>query len=98
MEAGLIEGTEWADKAYAGTWKTVAGGSLEVREPATSQPIGRVGKAGTADVRASCAAARAAQKSWASMPYPERAKVFRKAAELLEANRPGYATWIVRET
>jgi benzaldehyde dehydrogenase (NAD) len=32
------------------------------------------------------------------MPYAERAKVFRKAAVLLEAHREECATWIVRET
>jgi benzaldehyde dehydrogenase (NAD) len=49
-------------------------------------------------VRTSCGAAQQAQPGWAVLPYAERAKVFRRAAELLEANRAEFSTWLVRET
>jgi benzaldehyde dehydrogenase (NAD) len=94
----LLSTTEWSSKGLADEWKPLTGGPLDVIEPATNQPIGRVSRATPDDVRASCAAARQAQKGWAALPYGERAKVFRKAAELLEANRLEFATWIVRET
>ncbi|MFZ2386587.1 MAG: benzaldehyde dehydrogenase [Polaromonas sp.] len=98
MTSSLLKITDWAGKALMGEWKALAGGHIEVIEPATGQPLGRVGRANPQDVRQSCAQARQAQKGWAAMPYGERAKMFRKAAELLEANRQEYATWIIRET
>jgi benzaldehyde dehydrogenase (NAD) len=98
MSLSLLAATEWKGRALAGEWKPLAGGSIEVTEPATGQPIGRVARAGASDVRVSAAAARAAQKAWAALPYGERAGVFRRAAALLEANRTEYAEWIVRET
>jgi benzaldehyde dehydrogenase (NAD) len=98
MTSSLLKTTDWAGKALAGEWKALAGGNIEVIEPATGQPLGRVARATPQDVRQSCAQARKAQKRWAAMPYGERASLFRKAAELLEANRQEYATWIIRET
>lgn len=98
MTLSLLAAAEWSGRALAGTWKPLAGGRIEITEPATGQPLGRVARASAADVRESAAAARAAQKAWASLPYGERAKVFRSAATLLEANRGEYAEWIVRET
>lgn len=96
--SSLLNGTDWSAKALAGEWKALKGGTIDVIEPATGQSLGKVAMANAADVRASAAAAKAAQKGWAAMPYGTRAKVFRKAAELLEANRSDYATWIIRET
>lgn len=96
--SSLLNGTDWAGKALAGEWKSLEGGQIEVLEPSTNQTLGRVARANSQDVRQSCAQAKQAQKTWVAMPYGERAKVFRKAAELLEANRQEYATWIIRET
>lgn len=98
MTSSLLKTTDWAGKALAGEWKALAGGNIEVIEPATGQPLGRVARATPQDVRQSCAQARQAQKGWAAMPYGERVRLFRKAAEFLEANRQEYATWIIRET
>jgi benzaldehyde dehydrogenase (NAD) len=96
--SGLLNEAQWAGKALAGGWTALAGGSIDVIEPATGQTLARVARANAIDVRSSAAAAKAAQKSWAAMPYGERAKIFRKAAELLEAQRAEVSTWIVRET
>lgn len=98
MQSTLLAESIWTGKALAGEWTVLTGGQIEVLEPATSQPIGRVARASSNDVRASAARARHAQKGWAAMPYAERAKVFRKAAELLEVHRGEFATWIIRET
>ena len=98
MSLSLLAATEWNGKALAGEWKTLAGGRIDVIEPATGQTLGRVARAGAADVRASAAQARQAQKTWAAMPYGERAGMFRKVAALLEAHRAEFAEWIVRET
>ena len=94
----LLNESQWTEKGLTGEWTALAGGVIEVTEPATGLALARVGRANAADVRASASAAKKAQKSWATMPYGERAKIFRKAADLLEANRADVATWIVRET
>lgn len=96
--SSLLTATDWADKAFTGEWTALTGGHITVTEPATGQPLGGVSRANAADVRTSAAAARQAQKGWTAMPYGERAKVFRRAAQLLEDNRGEFATWIVRET
>ena len=96
--SGMLSESKWAGKGLAGEWKALLGGVIDVAEPATGGVLARVARANAADVRASAAVAKAAQKQWAAMPYGERAKVFRKAAELLEAHRAEVATWIVRET
>lgn len=96
--SNLLNETNWSGKALAGEWKALSGGQIDVIEPATGQSLGKVALANAADVRASATLAKSAQKGWAAMPYGERAKIFRKAAALLEANRDAYTTWIVRET
>ena len=96
--SNLLSEARWSGKGLAGQWQALAGGVIEVIEPATGQVLARVARANAADVRASAAAAKAAQKTWAAQPYGERAKVFRKAAELIEQHRAELATWIVRET
>ena len=98
MTLHLMSSADWNGCAFDGNWKPLDGGKIDVIEPATGQPIGRVARASAQDVRSGCAQARQAQKAWAALPYGERARVFRKAAELLEANRAEVASWIVRET
>ena len=98
MSMKLLDATDWSGKALSGEWKALEGGHLDVIEPATGQPIGGVSKATPDDIRAACGGAQQAQRGWAVLPYADRAKVFRRAAELLEANRTEFATWLVRET
>lgn len=98
MTGCLLKGSDWSGKAFVGEWQSLSGGQIDIKEPATGQSLGRVARATADDVRVSAVQARQAQKIWESMPYGERAKVFRKAAELLEANRTEFATWIIRET
>jgi len=98
MTSSLLTSTDWAGKGLSGEWKTLSGGAIDILEPATGESLGRVARATPADVRAACALARQAQKAWAALPYGERAAIFRKAAALLDANRPSYAEWIIRET
>lgn len=94
----LFNPTQWNGRGLTGAWTELAGGTIDVREPATGNVLASVGLANAADVRASAAAAKKAQKAWAALPYGERAKVFRKAAQLVEEQRGALATWIVRET
>ena len=94
----ILNSDIWTGKALSTEWKALAGGVIDVIEPATGNSLGKVGLANAEDVRASAAAAKQAQKQWAAMPYGERAKIFRKAAEIIESLRGELATWIVRET
>jgi acyl-CoA reductase-like NAD-dependent aldehyde dehydrogenase len=47
---------------------------LQVKNPATGEPLGEVAAASADDVRAAVARARAAQVSWGSLPVAERAR------------------------
>ena len=98
MTSSLMTTADWSGKALSGTWKTLAGGHIDVAEPATGQALARVARANAQDVREACASAAKAQAGWAALPYGERAGIFRKAATWLEANREACAEWIVRET
>ena len=82
----LIEDT-WRGRVFGTEWRSAAGGSLDVVEPATGAKITSVGNATAADVRKAAAEARAAQPGWAATPYEERAAILRKAARVLEDNQ-----------
>lgn len=94
----LLSKEHWQGRGLTTMWTTLAGGTVDVHEPATGNVLASVGLATAADVRASAANAKRAQKIWATQPYGERAKVFRKAAQLVEELRGEISTWIVRET
>jgi benzaldehyde dehydrogenase (NAD) len=61
----LIEDT-WRGRVFGTEWRSAAGGSLDVLEPATGAKITSVGNATAADVRKAAAEARAAQPGWAA--------------------------------
>jgi benzaldehyde dehydrogenase (NAD) len=93
----LIEET-WQGRVFGTEWRSAAGGSLDVLEPATGAILTRVGNASAADVGRAAAEARAAQPAWAATPYEKRAAILRKAARVLEDNQEELMTWIARET
>ena len=93
----LIEKT-WEGRVFGTEWRSAAGGSLDVLEPATGAKITSVGNATAADVRRAASEARAAQPGWAATPYEERAAILRKAARVLEDNQEELIPWIARET
>jgi benzaldehyde dehydrogenase (NAD) len=82
----MIEST-WRGRVFGAEWRSAAGGSLDVLEPATGAALTRVGNATAADVRQAAAEARAAQPAWAATPYEKRAAILRKAARILEDNQ-----------
>ena len=88
----------WRGRVFGGEWRTAAGGSLDVLEPATGATLTRVGNAVASDVRHAAAEARAAQPGWAATPYEKRAAILRKAARVLEDNQEEFIPWIARET
>ena len=88
----------WRGRVFGSDWRSAAGGSLDVLEPATGETLTRVGKAVAEDVRRAAAEARAAQPAWAATPYEKRAAVLRNAARALEDHQEELIPWIARET
>jgi benzaldehyde dehydrogenase (NAD) len=93
----LMEPTSWAGSIFNGTWRTGAGGSAPVIEPATGLELGRTGVASAADVAAAAASAAAAQREWAAESFENRAAVLRRAGALWERHHAEVEKWIVSE-
>ena len=93
-----LEPEIWTGKLFSNGWTDGQGGSLPVREPATGISLGEVAGATGADVDNAVIRAKAAQADWARYPLAERAPIFRRAGQFLEANAEDVKEWIVRET
>jgi len=78
-------------------WVTSAGGGMDVAEPGSGKALVSIKAGGAQEIRSACSKARAAQEEWFASPYEERAKVLRKAADLVEDNAATYIDWLVRE-
>jgi betaine-aldehyde dehydrogenase len=76
----------------------VAGERLASFNPATGELLGYVPVAGPAEVDAAVAAARAAQPRWAALSGAERARILRRAAEILRARNDELAALETRDT
>ncbi|GMA20475.1 benzaldehyde dehydrogenase [Arsenicicoccus piscis] len=87
----------WEGRIWAGDWTTGSGESSPVIEKATGDTLGEVGAATKADLDRSVTQAREAQRRWAAEPYPARAAVLLKAAQLLQAEPQRLQDWLVRE-
>jgi len=72
--------------------------SLITINPATGEKLAELPMAGAAEVEAAVGAARAAQPAWAALPGAERARILRRAAELLRARNDALATLETRDT
>src|SRR3954451_23093757 len=104
----LLDDRAWEGKVWTGSWTDAAGGTYTAVEPATGESLGGGGAgepegvwAGAAPreaVSAASARAAAAQREWAAAPFEERARVLRRAGELLEANGEEIKGWLARET
>jgi benzaldehyde dehydrogenase (NAD) len=94
----LLADAIWQERIFNGHWIAAAGGSHAITEPATGAALGRCGAANAADVAQAAATARAAQRGWAALDFKERARIFRRAAALLELHGAELARWIARET
>ena len=86
--------------AITETIESSASGRRRIRllSPVTSQPVGEIEVANADDVRAAVERARAAQPAWAALAIDERARVLRRALELLVADPDRYADVVCRET
>lgn len=87
-QANLIDG-EWV--------QADAGGTLEVRNPATGALIGRVPRAGAAETARAIAAAQAALPAWRGLLAKERGAILRRLFELMIENVEDLAMIITSE-
>ena len=70
-----------------GRWQDADDGrTLEVRDPATGKPLGRVPLMGSAETRRAIEAAERAQVEWRARTAKERAQILRKWHDLMMAN------------
>jgi len=97
MTAALIA-ADWDGKLYSGGWRDADGGTLDVLEKGTGEPLATVGLASARDVADAAERAAAAQPAWAETPFEARAAVLRRAADILEERVPSVVEWLVRET
>ena len=82
-----------AEPGHPGTTPTLA-----CFNPATGELLGRVPVAGPDDVEAAVRAAREAQPGWAALAGAERARILRRAAELLRERNDELAALETRDT
>jgi succinate-semialdehyde dehydrogenase/glutarate-semialdehyde dehydrogenase len=83
--------------------ETVESGSgksrrLRVANPATGEPIGELKVHSGEEVRAAVARARLAQPAWEALGFDERARIMRRAVEILLAKQEDYIAVIRGET
>ncbi len=76
----------------------VGGERLASLNPANGELLGYVPIAGAAEVDAAVKAASAAQPAWAAMSGAERARILRRAAEILRSRNDELATLETRDT
>ena len=76
----------WEGKLFSDGWTEGSGTSIPVRAPATGRLLTTVAGASPADVDRAVTSAVAAQREWGAQPYPARAAVLLKAAQLLQEN------------
>lgn len=79
LPAGLFIGGEWHDSA--------SGGEAAHIDPSTGKPQATYLLAGSSEVDAAVAAARAAQRPWAALPVTERRRILFGLGEAIRANR-----------
>jgi benzaldehyde dehydrogenase (NAD) len=95
---GLIDNDVWPGKIFAcGAWTAGGGGIHPVVSPSTGEELGRIGHASPEDVHRAAERARAAQRSWAALPYTERAAVLRRAGDLMLGHGAEIERWLRTE-
>jgi succinate-semialdehyde dehydrogenase/glutarate-semialdehyde dehydrogenase len=84
----LKDSTLWKERGLiAGAWVAANSGlTTEIRNPATSEPLGTVPNMGTAEARRAIEAAHTALPAWSKRTAGERAKLMRAWFDLMMAN------------
>jgi len=93
----LADEARWSGRIYTGGWSD-APAQIDVLQPATGEVISTAGVSDAEPLARAGATAAAAQPQWAATAFPERARILRRAADLLEANEQEITRWMVRET
>lgn len=93
----LLDTRPWSGHIYVGDWMNGGAGSTSVLDKATGEVIGTVGLADTDDVRRAASRARSAQDGWAQRTGYERARILRRAADLMERYAEDITVWLRRE-
>ncbi|MFE6648697.1 aldehyde dehydrogenase family protein [Nocardioides sp. NPDC057772] len=87
----------WDEKIFDGAFVPGGAGTMAVTAPATGETIATIGQADVADLDKAVATAKQTQRTWAALPYTERAAVMTKAAAILEADPDRLTRWLVPE-
>lgn len=81
-----------------GEWKPAAGGeTIPVTDPATGEVIGQVAKAGIVDLDAALSATQVGFATWSATSAYDRARIMRKAADILRERKDRIAWIMTRE-
>lgn len=83
--------------ALDGPWVGSRASGSDVLEPGSGKWLVSLRHGGAVEVDAACDEAQSAQEGWFALPYEARAKVLRKAADLMEEHADLYIDWIMRE-
>jgi benzaldehyde dehydrogenase (NAD) len=94
----LLDDGAWQGKIWTGAWTDGSGGSYDAVEPATGTVLGQVGRATPDDVHTAALRAVEAQRSWAALPFADRAAVLRRAGDALIANAEEIKGWLAQES
>ena len=94
----LLDAATWTGSIYLDGWTRGGGGDAAVIEPATGDPLGRIGRATPDDVARATTRAVDAQRDWARRPYQARAAILRRAGDLWNEHAEEVQGWIIRET
>ena len=82
-----------------GQWQpAIAGGTIDIIDPATEEQVTKAAQAEKADVEAAIAAAHKAFQTWRNVSGWERSKVLRRAAQLLMERSEAIARQLTLET
>ncbi|WP_237155617.1 benzaldehyde dehydrogenase [Oryzibacter oryziterrae] len=94
----FLDANRWHGKVYGAGWLLPKGGMREVIEPATGTVLATVGFGNAEDITQAARLAAAAQPGWAAVSPRDKAAIFRKAADHLQAHFDDLALMIARET
>ncbi|HUY63928.1 MAG TPA: aldehyde dehydrogenase family protein [Acidimicrobiales bacterium] len=81
-----------------GRWTPASGGTYEVVNPATEEPVGSAPEASVSDAADAAAAARRALPAWSATPPDERLALMAKAAQAIRARAGDLLPLVMAET
>ena len=88
----------WTGLSIGGEWRAASdGGTIDVLDPATAQPIATVASGTADDARSAVDSAAAAGPAWAATSPQERSELLRRAFELMTDRSDQLAELIVAE-